>query len=1144
MNKKLCTWFVFIFLVCMLSAIDVTGNQSGAWTIANSPYNVTGDITVPIGTTLTLEPGVHVQFSGFYSMNVQGTIVAVGTLADSILFTASAGNAAGWKGIQFNNNTSLTNSQFNYCVFEKGKTGATSVQGAAIYVKNFNRLIVTNCNFRKNTANTGGAIYLDHANITVSNSVFNANTSLGAGGAVHMTQSSPVFTNCIFSYNQSTLDGGAVNSFNQSNPKFIKSLFYNNHSLAFGGAIAIFASCTDTLEKVTISRNTANSDGSAISCQGTSNLTISNSIVYFDNGNEIKKSADSQIIARYSDLEVPNTEPYFSSTCINVDPLFVDMYSNNYHLILQTLPTPLISPCVDAGNPAVIYNDPDNTVADMGALYAVQRGIKGTVSLNGGVGVLTNVVVKIVDPSDNNSIIAQTHPDANGNYFFSIANGNYVLVATLAGYSAYVSELISVSNNVIIKNITLIAGVNGQIKGKVAINGGTGNIAQSVVTANPGNYSTNPVGIDSNGDDVVDYYQYTLSVPEGVYTVTATLAGYHDITVDSIYAYQSQITDNVDLTLALATLTGNISGQITLLAADGTAYVNPELIYPTITITCENQSVHPNAAGHYTLSNVSTGPRQVVATCTNFTTVTLDSVVVNQEQTTLNQNLTMVNWTVMQGTDQNMTIFATVTRNGAFDVKKNSDQFAAFIGNTCVGLGTWVAGNPPMWDEFYKYDLSGYWYITVVSNDQNAIVDFKFFDSKEGNVVYDLSPSLLFNNNAVNLVNFYAPSDLDTLQYALAAGWNWISYNLELSNTSLNSVFNPITSTIQSGEQVRLSAQSKSAVFYSDLGWVGGEITNINNYEGYLLQIPSLFHGYEVVGTRINPILRPYKLYTHGYKWISYLPYANIDIKAALIDLVADTVIVRSQSHSAVRIAGNWVGDLTQMTPGSLYKIEIHMADDSTYFSYPITTNTNTRSEKSENIETYWTPITGNSDNMILIATFENMNDNYEIGLFDEKGNCHSVGSYLNGMWYFTVLGNESEINLVPRFYNKLNNQVTSSYDVITYEPNGFVGSFDKPITFKGTQGSNTVSKVSVLNNYPNPFNPTTSFHYAIPQDGHVKLSVYNVRGQVVKTLVNGMQKAQDYNITWNANGQASGIYFYKLEYKGNTITRKCVLLK
>jgi hypothetical protein len=87
-------------------------------------------------------------------------------------------------------------------------------------------------------------------------------------------------------------------------------------------------------------------------------------------------------------------------------------------------------------------------------------------------------------------------------------------------------------------------------------------------------------------------------------------------------------------------------------------------------------------------------------------------------------------------------------------------------------------------------------------------------------------------------------------------------------------------------------------------------------------------------------------------------------------------------------------------------------------------------------------------------------------------------------------------------------------------------------------------------NNYPNPFNPATTIKYALPEAASVQLEVYNVVGQVVRTLVAGQQAAGRYVIQWDAtndHGQSlsSGIYFYRLQAGGEFLeVKKMLLLK
>jgi hypothetical protein len=66
--------------------------------------------------------------------------------------------------------------------------------------------------------------------------------------------------------------------------------------------------------------------------------------------------------------------------------------------------------------------------------------------------------------------------------------------------------------------------------------------------------------------------------------------------------------------------------------------------------------------------------------------------------------------------------------------------------------------------------------------------------------------------------------------------------------------------------------------------------------------------------------------------------------------------------------------------------------------------------------------------------------------------------------------------------------------------------------------------------NYPNPFNPMTTLKYDLPEDSKVHLTVTNLLGQVVATLVEDIEPAGNKSVVWNASSFASGLYFYRLE--------------
>jgi len=97
----------------------------------------------------------------------------------------------------------------------------------------------------------------------------------------------------------------------------------------------------------------------------------------------------------------------------------------------------------------------------------------------------------------------------------------------------------------------------------------------------------------------------------------------------------------------------------------------------------------------------------------------------------------------------------------------------------------------------------------------------------------------------------------------------------------------------------------------------------------------------------------------------------------------------------------------------------------------------------------------------------------------------------------------------------------------------------------KGTSITNNIpNKYNLSQNYPNPFNPSTVINYSVPAASSVKLSVYSTDGKLVKELVNSVQEAGSYNVTFEASSLSSGIYFYTLSANGFNETRKMILVK
>ncbi len=118
------------------------------------------------------------------------------------------------------------------------------------------------------------------------------------------------------------------------------------------------------------------------------------------------------------------------------------------------------------------------------------------------------------------------------------------------------------------------------------------------------------------------------------------------------------------------------------------------------------------------------------------------------------------------------------------------------------------------------------------------------------------------------------------------------------------------------------------------------------------------------------------------------------------------------------------------------------------------------------------------------------------------------------------------------------------------------IAKIDK-ITFNGIS---TISQNSKLNqeiirsfllfqNYPNPFNPSTTIQFDIPQGGLVILKIFNLKGQIIRSIARSFPNAGSYLINWDGTNEdsekvAAGMYVYQVQFAEIILTRKMILIK
>ena len=137
------------------------------------------------------------------------------------------------------------------------------------------------------------------------------------------------------------------------------------------------------------------------------------------------------------------------------------------------------------------------------------------------------------------------------------------------------------------------------------------------------------------------------------------------------------------------------------------------------------------------------------------------------------------------------------------------------------------------------------------------------------------------------------------------------------------------------------------------------------------------------------------------------------------------------------------------------------------------------------------------------------------------------------------VLREEDGISLYPLGGDNTALVMTTEGSLYAFNPYGEPGNIDDEAS-----AGKLPSEFNLYQNYPNPFNPKTVIRYALPVTCHLDLSIYNILGQKVATLVDKKQSAGSYQVEWNASDFASGVYLYRLQTVNNVKTLKMILLR
>ena len=226
--RKQTKWFLFIVIVIISAQIlsaqtNVSGEVSGIWELANSPYIVVGDISIVGDSLLVIEAGVEVRFEGFYQFVAYGILSAIGTEAEPILFTSNAAipNPGDWYNIDL-----FDSSLMQYCIVEYAGQPEPATNRFAIRLSGSSEVL--NNVIRHNNVSGIGAIY--ESSIIRGNLIYDNSTDFFVGAGIYSQWSSAKIENNTIADNNF---GGMLHQANSDSLTVINNIIVNNSGVGF-----------------------------------------------------------------------------------------------------------------------------------------------------------------------------------------------------------------------------------------------------------------------------------------------------------------------------------------------------------------------------------------------------------------------------------------------------------------------------------------------------------------------------------------------------------------------------------------------------------------------------------------------------------------------------------------------------------------------------------------------------------------------------------------------------------------------------------------------------------------------------------------------------------------------------------------------
>lgn len=451
------------------------------------------------------------------------------------------------------------------------------------------------------------------------------------------------------------------------------------------------------------------------------------------------------------------------------------------------------------------------------------------------------------------------------------------------------------------------------------------------------------------------------------------------------------------------------------------------------------------------------------------------------------------------------------------------------------------------------------------------------------NLALILSNAILGDANSNNILRDVQNGEIEIIASVqqtieLIAGWNMISFYNEPEDMDMQSIMQPL---IDAEVLVKVQNESGLALVYlPGVGWYNG-IGDMANTEGYYINVNDATQ-LETLG---HPVVLPIAVpLISGWNMMSYPVMSSQNAQTVVQPLIdADSTLVKVENevgHAIVYLPDyGWYNGIGDFLPGEGYYINVN-ADDTLTITEPvilagkpekpgvISHEGLTRSGCQHFIPVYQ----GNGyNNMTLLINSVTIDEvelevGDEVGIYDGDvcvGACLIIGEKNKLIQMAASADDPLAQGVIDGFID--GHQISyrfwdssESVEITDIEPTYIIG--DGTFSQLGTAylelaGSSLgigdiIPEVTSLGiSYPNPFNAQTTIKFSLKEECEVKIEIYNIKGQKVKTLVNEKLEPKIYTVIWDGKDSnnmpvSNGIYFYKMRAKSYASIKKVLLMR